>query len=65
MSLQCLLLIPIRIKDMNLGIIQRNDDILWSKMQTRHHPLILRYMSCNVLPARSPRRFYQVSLLEM
>jgi hypothetical protein len=65
MALQCLLLIPVCIKDMNFGIIQRNDDILWSKMQTRYHPLILRYMSRNVLPARSPRRFYQVSLLEM
>lgn len=65
MALQGLLLIAIRVEDMDLCIVQSNHNILWCQMQTRHHALILRNMPGNILTSGLPRRLYQVSLLEM
>ena len=65
MPLQSLLLVPVRVEDVDLRIIQRNHDVLRRKMQTRDHALILRDMPRNMLPARLPSRLHQVPLFEV
>lgn len=65
MSLQGLLVTTIRVEDMNLGVIESHNNILWREMQAGNDTLILSDVLRNVCSAILPSIFDQVTLLEV
>ena len=65
MSLQRLLVATISVEDMNLGVIQSHNNILWREMQAGDYALILSDVFCNMSSTILPCILDQVALLEI
>jgi hypothetical protein len=63
--LQRLLVVANRVKDVDLGIVERNHNVLLGQMQARHYALVWCDLARIAHTAVAPRRLDHVALLEM
>jgi hypothetical protein len=64
-SLERFLVITVGVVDMDLGVIQGNNDVLRSEMQTRDHPLVGSDVALSASATFIPSRLNHVFLLEV
>ena len=65
MTLEGLLVITLGIENVDLGVVQCDDDVLWREVQAGDDALVLRNVSRNMLATGPPCRLNQVPLLEV
>lgn len=65
MALERLLVVTVGIIDVDLRIIQRDDNVLWSEVKTRHHTLVRGDMALGAATTFVPRRLNHVFLFEL
>jgi hypothetical protein len=64
-ALKRLLVRSVHIENVNLGIVEGDDDVLFSEMQASHYSLVRCDLPRVDLASRAPRRFHHVPLLEV
>ena len=65
MTLQDPLSVSLRVKDVDLRIVEGHDNILGREMETGNNSTILRDIPCDIATTCSPCSVHQVSLLEV